>query len=249
MTGPAVALVTGASRGIGAAVARRLAAAGSAVAVNCSTALAEGRGLVTELAAAGARAELFPADVADAAQVRDMVRRVVDRLGPPSVLVMCAGVNRDAPLLELSEEDWDRVVDVNLKGTFLVAQAIAPHMLAMGRGRIVTVASETAFRGRRNGANYCAAKAGVVTLTRCLALELAPAVQVNVVVPGLIETAETVGRLHLDDPAVRAARLAQIPAGRIGTPDDVAEVVLFLLRDAGDYLTGQTWWVNGGSRM
>ena len=145
-------------------------------------------------------------------------------------------------------DDWHAVLEVSLTGTFLACQAAAPALKA-ARGSIVTFASQTAFRGRTKGANYCAAKAGVVALTKCIAQELAPEVRANVIVPGLIETEETLTRLHLDDPLESAGRVASIPLKRLGQPEDVAEVIDFLLSDRAAYITGQTWWVNGGMVM
>lgn len=244
-----VALITGGSRGIGAAVAKRLARAGVRVAINGRAASPESERLLTEITDGGAEAQFFAADVSNPASVQAMVSGVLDCWGRLDMVVCAAGLNMDGPFLSMSLQNWQRVLDVNLTGTFLVCQAAAPALKQSQHGAIVTFASQTAFRGRANGANYCAAKAGIVALTRCMAHELAPEVRANVLVPGLIETGETIERLHLDDPAVRANRATAIPMGRIGTPEEVADVVAFLVSDEARYVTGQAWWVNGGMVM
>lgn len=244
-----VALVTGGSRGIGAAVARRLAGAGAAVAVNAHASPIAVQAVVAQIIGDGGRALGVLADVAGRDAGERIVTRVLGAWGRLDIVVCAAGLNLDRPFLELKPDTWQRVLDVNLNGTFNICQAAAGPLAKSGRGAVVTFASQTAFRGRRNGANYCAAKAGVVALTKCIAQELAPVVRANVVVPGTIETEEVVSRLHLDDPAVLEARLAGIPAGRLGRPEEVAEVVAFLVSDQASYITGQMWWVNGGAVM
>ncbi len=244
-----VALITGGSRGIGAAVARRLAAAGAAVGVNAHTSADGIEAVVAEITAAGGRALGLRANVTDRGAVDKMVARVLETWDRLDILVCVAGLNLDGAFREMKPEAWQRVLDVNLSGTFQVCQAAADSLTKSGNGVIVTFASQTAYRGRLNGANYCAAKAGVVALTKCLALELAPSVRANVVVPGTIETEEVMTRLHLNDPGMLEKRLGTIPAGRLGHPEEVAEVVAFLVGDQASYITGQVWWVNGGAVM
>lgn len=244
-----IALVTGGSRGIGAGIVRRLAAAGAIVVINFATDIDSAAQLSASLEASGHRASLRRADVTDAAEVGSMVHETVREFGGVDILVNCAGINIDRAILDMTEEEWDRVVDVNLKGTFLVSQAVAPFLLRRGEGKIVNIAAATAYSGRAQGANYCAAKAGVVALTKCLALELAPQIQVNAIVPGLIETEETVRRLGLGDASVLGRRLSGIPAGRLGNAEDVAAAVEFLTVGDSSYITGQAVWVNGGAMM
>lgn len=238
-----VILVTGGTRGIGAAIAKHMLDDGACVAVSARK--SPGRDLSL---AEGERMRFFPADVSSPGDVSRMVQAVLDTWGRLDGLVCAAGINVDRPFLQMTLDDWYQVLDVSLTGTFLVCQAAAPALKA-ARGAIITFASQTAFRGRLNGANYCSAKAGVVALTKCIAQELAPDVRANVIVPGLIETPETLDRLHLDDPAERALRAAAVPLKRIGEPAEVAEVAAFLLSDRASYITGQTWWVNGGMVM
>lgn len=244
-----VALVTGGSRGIGAAVSRRLAAAGAAVGINAHASSDGIEAVVAEVTTSGGRALSVRADVTDRDAVDRMVARVLDTWDRLDIVVCVAGLNLDGPFREMQADAWRRVLDVNLTGTFHVCQAAAESLTESGNGAVVTFAAQTAFRGRLNGANYCAAKAGVVALTKCLALELAPSVRANVIVPGTIETEEVMTRLHLNDPGMLEKRLGTIPAGRLGHPEEVAEVVAFLVSDRASYITGQVWWVNGGAVM
>jgi len=220
-----------------------------AVAVNAHASPEGIEAVVGEIRGFGGQALGVPADVADRAAVDRMIARVLDTWGRLDIVVCAAGLNLDGPFRDMKPDQWQRVVDVSLNGTFHVCQASADALNKSGHGAIVTFAAQTAFRGRRNGANYCAAKAGVVALTKCIAHEMAPAVRANVLVPGLIETEDVITRLHLDDPAVLESRLAGIPVGRMGHPEEVAESVAFLVSDEASYITGQVWWVNGGSVM
>lgn len=244
-----VAWITGGSRGIGAAIAHKLAAEGARVALQCHASQAQAEAVAGQITASGGQALTFLADVADRAAVQKTVEQILHLWRRIDILVCAAGLNLDRAFLEMSPAEWQRVLDVNLTGAFNAYQAAAGALVESGQGAIVTFAAQTAFRGRLDGANYCAAKAGVVALTKCIAQELAPAVRANVIVPGLIETDEVVARLRLNEPEARHRRLAAIPLQRFGQPVDVAEVAAFLVSEQAAYVTGQVWWVNGGMVM
>jgi NAD(P)-dependent dehydrogenase (short-subunit alcohol dehydrogenase family) len=238
-----IAVVTGGAGGLGAAVAVALAGAGARVAVAD----------LDHEAAGAVASELGPGhialavDVRSTASVRAVADTVTDRLGPPSILFCGAGVQRVRPTLEVTDEDWDFVVDVNLGGTFRCCRALGAAMVAQGRGAIVNVASLTGVEfGGGGRVPYGASKGGVVGLTRALAIEWAPyGVRVNAVAPGIVATPMVEGlaadgSLDLDDLASR------VPLGRIATPEDIAGVTLMLVSRAGEYIVGQTLIVDGG---
>jgi 3-oxoacyl-[acyl-carrier protein] reductase len=244
-----VALVTGAGSGIGSATAAALAAAGAAVAVNYHRNEAGAEKIRQQIAAAGGRAFTVQADVTRAADVRAMVGRVGAELGPVDVLVNNAGslVER-LKLLELTEERWDDVINLNLKSAFLCAQAVAASMIERRAGAIINVSS---IAGRNGGAlgsiHYSTAKGGLITMTKGLAKELAPyGVRVNGVSPGVIATPF---HEQFSTPEAMKAYAGMIPLGRVGTPEEVAGVIAFLASDAAGYLAGETIEINGGMLM
>ncbi|WP_159846755.1 3-oxoacyl-ACP reductase FabG [Nocardia sp. CY41] len=252
MTDPTqrTAVVTGAARGIGAAVARRLAADGMAVAVldldeaACKT-------VVDEIESAGGRALAVGVDVADEAAVTRAVDRVAAELGAPTVLVNNAGILRDNLLFKMSVEDWDAVLNVHLRGSFLLARAVQAHMIEQKWGRIVNLSSTSAL-GNRGQANYAAAKAGLQGFTKTLALELGKfGVTANAVAPGFIETemtAATAARMNISFEELKTAMAAQIPVARTGTPADIAHTVSFLVSEGAGFVSGQVIYVAGGPR-
>lgn len=236
-----MALVTGASRGIGRAIAVRLALEGARVA--CVATRAENCAAVVEdCARATDGAAAFGVDVGRTAEVAELVERVQKELGGLDVLVNNAGLTRDQLLLRMKEEDFDRVIEVNLKGAWNFARAAARPLMKV-RGRIVNIASVVGLTGNPGQSNYAASKAGLIGLTRSLAKELAGRhVTVNAVAPGYIETDMTAA---IDERAAEELR-GRIPLGRIGSPEDVAAAVAFLAGPGGDYVTGQTLVVDGG---
>jgi NAD(P)-dependent dehydrogenase (short-subunit alcohol dehydrogenase family) len=241
-----VAVVTGGASGIGLGVARRLAADGHRVAVLDRNGPAADEA-AAELRARGSKALAIAVDVADRGSVGDAFSRIRAELGRTGILVTSAGVEAFQPVLDITAPDWDRIIAVNLTGTFTCAQAAVADMLAAGWGRIVTIASSSAQSGAPNMAHYAASKGGVIALTRALAVELARnGITVNTIPPSLVDTpmarqAEADG----DFPGVDVIG-PMVPVGRAGTPDDIAAACSFLCSDAAAYITGQTIGVNGG---
>ncbi|MEU8542292.1 3-oxoacyl-ACP reductase FabG [Streptomyces sp. NPDC048717] len=243
-----VAVVTGAARGIGAATAIRLAAEGRAVAV-LDLDEAACKDTVEKITAAGGTALAVGCDVSDAAQVEAAVARVATELGAPTILVNNAGVLRDNLLFKMSESDWDIVMNVHLKGAFLMAKACQKHMVDAGFGRIVSLSSSSAL-GNRGQANYSAVKAGLQGLTKTLAKELGKfGVTANAVAPGFIVTemtAQTAERVGMGFEDFQAAAASMIPVQRVGRPEDVANAIAFFTGDAAGFVSGQVMYVAGG---
>ena len=243
-----VAIVTGAARGIGAATARRLAADGMAVAVldldagSCDA-------TVEAITSAGGRAIAVGADVSEDDQVEAAVATVTEVFGPPAVLVNNAGVLRDNLLFKMSGDDWDTVLNVHLRGSFLMSRSVQKHMVDQRYGRIVNLSSSSAL-GNRGQANYSAAKAGMQGLTKTLAIELGQfGITANAVAPGFIATdmtAATAARLGMTFEDFQASVASQVPARRIGEVDDVAHAISFLASEGARYISGQVIYVAGG---
>jgi 3-oxoacyl-[acyl-carrier protein] reductase len=243
-----VAIVTGAARGIGAATARQLAADGMAVAVldldaqNCAA-------TVDAITTAGGRALAVGADVSQADQVEAAVGKVAGELGPPAVLINNAGVIRDNLIFKMSEDDWDTVLGVHLRGAFLMSRAAQKHMVDQRFGRIVNLSSSSAL-GNRGQVNYSAAKAGMQGFTKTLAIELGPfGITANAVAPGFIATdmtAATAARVGMSFEDFQAAAASQIPVRRVGQAGDVAHVISFLCGEGAGFVSGQVIYVAGG---
>jgi acetoacetyl-CoA reductase/3-oxoacyl-[acyl-carrier protein] reductase len=253
------AIVTGAARGIGRAIALRLAAEGARVAVNYRTSEMEAKQVVEEIVAGGGEALLIQANVCDAAESRGVVRRVVDQWGRLDILVNNAGITVDKTVVKMTDEDWFKVLNVNLSGAFFLSQAALKHMAERGSGRIVNVSSVIGEMGNIGQANYASSKSGLFGLTKTLAREAAfllaksgklndpdnIGLTVNTVTPGFIATEMLE---HIPEKVLEKI-VAQIPLARLGKPEEVARVVHFLAADASSYITGQVWGVNGGLDM
>ena len=248
MTQSRVAIVTGAARGIGAAVAKRLAEDGFAVGVldltedNC-------KDTVAAIQQAGGTALAVGADVSDAGQVTAAVTKVAEELGAPTVLVNNAGILRDNLLFKMSEEDWDLVLGVHLRGAFLMSREVQKYQTEAGWGRIINLSSTSAL-GNRGQANYSAAKAGMQGFTKTLAIELGKfGITVNAIAPGFIETdmtAATAARVGVDFDQFKQGAAAAIPVQRVGQPEDIAAMASFFAREESGFVSGQVIYVAGG---
>ncbi|TWP48195.1 SDR family oxidoreductase [Lentzea tibetensis] len=245
-----VAIVTGAARGIGAAVAQRLAADGFAVALLDLDEQAVRDG-AEKIVAGGGKAFAAKLDVSDEAQVNEVVARVADELGAPTVLVNNAGILRDNLLFKMTADDWDAVINVHLRGAFLMSKAVQAYQTKEGWGRVVNLSSTSAL-GNRGQANYSAAKAGLQGFTKTLAIELGKfGVTVNAIAPGFIATemtAATAARMGVDFEDLKKGAAQTIPVQRVGTPDDIAHTTSFLVSEGAGFVSGQVIYVAGGPK-
>jgi NAD(P)-dependent dehydrogenase (short-subunit alcohol dehydrogenase family) len=239
-----VALITGASRGLGRAIACGLAREGVTVALAART-KASLESVRREILEAGGQALAIPTDITDSAAVSDLVEATVDGLGRIDILVNNSGVLRSAPLLQMKTEEWDEVFSTNLRGMFILTRAVGKHMTARASGKIINIASNFAFLGVPNHTAYCASKAAVVSLTKSLAIEWAGFnVQVNAIAPGYFETEMTAEARN--DAAVYARILKSLPTRRMGTPEEIVPWVTLLASSASNYITGETLVIDGG---
>ncbi|PLS16645.1 beta-ketoacyl-ACP reductase [Bacillus sp. M6-12] len=240
------ALVTGASRGIGREIALELARLGANVAVNYAGSEAKASEVADEIKAMGRESFIVQSDVSNAESVTAMVKAVIERFGTLDILVNNAGITRDNLLMRMKEEEWDDVINTNLKGVFLCTKAVTRQMMKQKSGRIINISSIVGVSGNPGQANYVAAKAGVIGLTKTAAKELASrGITVNAVAPGFITTDMT-DKLTAE---VKEVMLKQIPLARFGDPKDIARTVAFLASEGGSYMTGQTLHVDGGMVM
>ena len=237
------ALVTGGARGIGEAISRALASAGATVIINCNKSLETAGKLRDQLCAEGREIRIMQADISDLRQVENLSKDIRRNFPNLDILVNNAGIVRDMLLLTMDLPDWEKVHDVNLRGAFLMTRMAAGLMVPGHHGKIVNIASVSGIRGGRGQTNYASAKGGLISFTRACAVELAPkGIQVNAVLPGMIET-EMSSRARK---RAGEALLDRIPAHRYGNPEEVANLVLFLVSDKSDYITGQAIPVDGG---
>ena len=240
-----IAVVTGGGRGIGESIGRRLAGEGASIAV-CDVALDNAQKVAEELTKLGVTARAYAVNVTDGKQVTEICKKIVADFGHVDILVNNAGITRDNLLLRMSEEDWDLVLDVNLKGAFLFTKALMSSMMKQGSSSIVNIASIVGVMGNPGQANYSASKAGMIGLTKTLAKEYAKrGVRVNAIAPGFIQTAMT-EKLTEEQ---KKMQTDYIGLGRLGLPEDVANTVLYLASSLSGYVTGQVIGVDGGLRI
>jgi len=246
MEEPKVILVTGSSRGIGAGLVPNFAKKDFKVVINYSKSEEKANKLYQEILNITGQngVMLIKADVSKRTEVKDMFDKIVTNFGKVDALINNAGIYLDGPFLEMTDEQWQQVIDTNLTGTFICSQEFAFHFTGE-IGHIINISSYYGIRGRKNGCNYCSTKAGIINMTKCLAMELAPKIRVNCIIPGFIGTEEVTVRYHLDRKENYDAAISRIPMGRLGTPNDIFTMAEFLIDDS-TYVTGQNLFVNGG---
>ena len=243
-------MITGSTSGIGRGIALRLVQEHFNVILNYSTDEEKAQATLKLCQQHTEQVILVKADVARKDEVERLMHTALETFGTVDALINNAACVRDKPLLEMSEEEWEQVVDVNMKGTFLCSQAAAHFMLQQETGGVIlNIGASTGIKGRPNGVNTCASKAGIMVMTKCLALELGPKIRVNTIVPGLTFTEETGERFRLNDPAVRQVKAESIPLRRVAMPEDIANAALFLLSDAATFINGSQLHVDGGQYM
>ncbi len=247
MNNPKVILITGSSRGIGAELFKSFAQTGFKVILNYSKSDIEAEQLFEDVSQYSKDILKVKADVSDRIQVQNMFDQTLERFGRVDVLINNASLNLDDSFINMSDEKWKKVLDINLTGTFICSQEFVFHFQGT-EGHIINIGASTGLKGRKNGANYCSAKAGVITLTKCLALELAPKIKVNCVIPGFIDTDEVITRYHLNEKESFEQILKTIPLEQLGKPGDIFKAVNFLINES-SYITGQNLFVNGGSYL
>lgn len=238
-----IALVTGASRGIGSAIAQKLAAAGATVIVNYSGSEAKAQEVVDKIKAAGGNAVAMKCDVSDFGACKELADAILKEFGRLDILVNNAGITKDGLIMKMTESDFDQVIAINLKGTFNMIQNFSRTFLKQRSGKIINISSVSGVMGNAGQANYAASKAGIIGLTKSVARELASRhVCVNAIAPGFVETDMTDNMPQ----AAKDGMTQMIPMGRLGAPEDIANAALFLASDAADYITGQVLCVDGG---
>ena len=240
------AVVTGGSRGIGRAICIELAKQGANIVVNFSGSEAKAKAVVEEIEALGPKAIAVQADVADSTSVDGLMKQALEEFGSIDILVNNAGITRDNLLMRMKEQEWDDVIDTNLKGVFLCTKAVTRQMMKQRAGRIINISSIVGVAGNPGQANYVAAKAGVIGLTKTTAQELASRnILVNAIAPGFITTEMTDALPE----ALKESMLKQIPLAKLGQPEDIAKAVAFFASDSASYITGQTLHIDGGMVM
>lgn len=247
MANEEVVLITGSATGLGAVLIRSFAGKGYRVVINCLRP-GESDALLAEIAARHGedRVLAYAANVADRGAVQSMYRAIIDKFARVDILINCAGINLDAPFVDITDDAWDAVIDAHLKGHFVCGQEFVFHNPDR-EGVIINLGAAAGSIGRRNGANFCAAKAGVIVLTKCMALELAPRIRVNCLVPGSVRTREVIERYDLETDAGLKAELATLPMDRLGEFADIEHMVHCIVK--AKFTTGAKFFVNGGQYM